>query len=265
MRTLAVIAGKSFRRYVTYRAATLAGLATNLFFGIIRAYLLVAATRYAGGTLAGYTAPQLMAYAAWTQALIGFLLIFGTWDLMLAINSGEITADLCRPISVFRSWQAADLGRAFQGLIFRGIPLLAGYSLFFPLSLPRSVLTWAFFAVSLVLAALLSFAWRFIVNCLAFWTLQNRGLIGMLFTLGMLLMGFIVPLDLFPPWARHLTGWLPFPHMVQMPLQIIMGRVTALPALLSLLAGQAAWLLALWVAAWAAWRAGMRKLVVQGG
>ena len=260
-----VIAGKSFRRYVTYRAATVAGLVTNLFFGIIRAYLFLAAAKYAGGTLAGYSQDQLIAYSAWTQALIGWLLIFGTWDLMLAINSGDIAAELCRPINVYWSWQAADLGRAAQGLLFRGIPLLAGYALFFPLSLPHSATVWVFFLVSLVLAALISFAWRFMVNCLSFWTLQNRGLMGFLFTLAMFLGGFIIPLEFFPDWARDVLNWLPFTQMVQMPLQIVAGRVTSVGGLWRILAGQAVWVPVLWAVASLVWRAGIRKLVVQGG
>lgn len=265
MRGLWVIAGKSFRRQVTYRAATIAGLVTNLFFGIIRSYMFVAAANASGGVVATYTTAQLLAYTAWSQALIGFLAVFGGWDLMLAVSSGEIAAELCRPISLFRSWQAADLGRAVQGLLFRGIPLLAGYALFFPLWLPSSPVTWAFFLASLILAELIGYAWRFIVNCMSFWTLQARGTMGMLFALGMFFMGFYVPLEFLPPWFQQVAAWTPFPQIIQMPLQIVMGRVTAVGAMIRILAVQGTWVAVMWAVAGLALRAGTRRLVVQGG
>ncbi|MBI1802072.1 MAG: hypothetical protein HYR71_10640, partial [Chloroflexi bacterium] len=40
--TYAALARLAFQRYLAYRTANLAGLATNAFFGALRAYILIA-------------------------------------------------------------------------------------------------------------------------------------------------------------------------------------------------------------------------------
>jgi ABC-2 type transport system permease protein len=257
------IAAKSFRRYTTYRIATLAGLATNLFFGLLRSYVFLAVLK-GGADLAGYTKPQLLAYCAWTQAMIPVLHVWGSWELMVAIRSGAVVSDLCRPLNFYLMWQSADSGRALQGLLARSIPLMVGYSLFFPLSLPSSPVTWLTFGAAVFLAQLVGFAWRFLVNSLAFWALDARGLMTVAFMLALFLMGFMVPVDVFPPWLRTFVAHTPFPSMIQFPLDVITARVAGAAALRGL-ATQCGWLLALWLIAGAVVRAGTRKLVIQGG
>ena len=90
---------RSYQRYLTYRAATVAGLVTNFFFGILRAAILVAlygtATEVEGITLQG-----AITYAALTQAVIGYLSLFNWLDLMNTVYTGEIGSDLLKPMSL---------------------------------------------------------------------------------------------------------------------------------------------------------------------
>ena len=61
------ITKRSYQRYLTYRAATLAGLLTNLFFGILRASILVAL--YGGQKeVDGITINAAVTYAAMTHS-----------------------------------------------------------------------------------------------------------------------------------------------------------------------------------------------------
>ncbi|MFN2152705.1 MAG: ABC transporter permease, partial [Anaerolineales bacterium] len=66
------ITQRSYQRYLTYRAATVAGLVTNFFFGILRASILVAL--YGTQTqVEGISVNGVITYAALTQAVIGYL------------------------------------------------------------------------------------------------------------------------------------------------------------------------------------------------
>ena len=60
----------SFRRQLTYRAATLAGLSTNFFFGLLRVAVLLALfdTRR---EVEGMTQQDAITYTALTQGIIG--------------------------------------------------------------------------------------------------------------------------------------------------------------------------------------------------
>src|SRR5690606_8705023 len=105
------ITWQSIRRHLTYRAAAWAGLITNVFFGILRAAVLLALL----GTrteLDGVTPQDAVTFSALTQAVIAFLSIFGWYELMNSVHTGQVSGDLLKPVSLFRYWLAVDLGRA---------------------------------------------------------------------------------------------------------------------------------------------------------
>jgi ABC-2 type transport system permease protein len=95
------------RRQLVYRTAMWAGLATNLFFGLIRAMVLTAL--YQGqDSVNGMGLAQAITYAAVAQATLAFLNIFGSWDVMRAVYDGAIAGDLMRPINFYWHWLGAN-------------------------------------------------------------------------------------------------------------------------------------------------------------
>jgi ABC-2 type transport system permease protein len=76
--------------------------------------------------------------------------------------------------------------------------------------------------------------------------------------------GFIVPLAFFPHWLRVLAYATPFPAMVQMPIDVFVGKAHGGDVVTTLVV-QAAWAAGLLVVCRGVFAAGVRKLVVQGG
>jgi ABC-2 type transport system permease protein len=257
------LAKKAAQRQLAYRQANLAGLLTNLFFGALRAAVLIAV--YASrAELAGYTLAAAITYTGLTQALLRAVQIFGWRDLMQTIRSGEIASDLARPFDYYSFWLAQDLGANIVHLFVRGIPIMAAYALATPLVWPSDVGMWLSFALSTLLAILVSFAWRFCVNIVALWSADAAGFARLGFTLSMFLSGFLVPVAFFPAWLKTAAGWTPFPAMIEVPVQIWLGILSG-PAATEALVQQAAWLVVLMALGRAMLAAGVRKLVVQGG
>ena len=255
----------SFRRTMTYRAATLAGLVTNFFFGLVRVFVFVALFESARqARVAGYSLQNAVTYVVLGQFMIAPLLIFGSYDISITIRTGDIAGDLARPMDFYFFWLARDLGRAAFSLLGRSVPLLIFYPLFFELTWPSSPARWAAFALSIFLAVLVSFSWRFLVNCAAFWTVDARGVARMAFLGSFLFTGLVLPLAFFPdglvPWLRL----LPFAAYINTPAEVFMGVVPD-NGLAVALAQQLAWAVALGVAARAVFAAGVRHLTVQGG
>lgn len=263
MRLAAEVAARSLRRHLTYRAAAVAGLVTNLFFGVLRAEVLLAL--YGGReTVAGYGVADAVTYAGLTQALIAMLMIFGWYELMATVHSGEVAGDLLRPMDYQAYWLARDAGRAVAGLLLRGVLLLALYGLIFDLRAPAGPLGWLALAAALGLAWLVSFAFRFLVNLAAFWSPNAAGIGRFLFFAGLFFSGFFMPLDFFPAWVQAAAAWTPFPYMVDTVVEVYLG-IAAGPALLGALALQAAWALALLLAGRAVLALGVRRLTLLGG
>lgn len=263
MRLYWEVARCGFRRYVTYRGATVAGIFTNTVFGFIKAYVLIALFA-ARPVLGGYRITDALTYEFVAQGLIATVAIWGWFDLEERIRNGQIATDLLRPHSLTGYWLAHDYGRALYQALARGVPPFLVAGAFFHLRLPHRPETAALFAASLVLAVAVGFAIRFMVNLFALWFLDSRGLATIVLTPWIFLSGLALPLAVFPGWLRTAARLTPFAATFDAPGQLFLEKVTGLAAL-RLLGLQALWALVLLAMARSLLQAGTRKLVIQGG
>lgn len=257
------IALTAFRRQYAYRVAVLAGMVTNLFWGFFRAYLLLAVMSDRSA-VAGYDSRQLLVYVAFTQSVLPILAVYGWMDLVKAIRTGEVVMDFCKPVGFYNLWLARDTGRAAFQLVARGAPIMILFVLIFRIQLPSDPATWSVFAVSLILALLTGFAWRFLYSAAGFWVVDSQGIVNIATGISTFLMGFLIPVSFFPPWLRTVAHSTPFPAMVNTSVEILTG-VCGPERWAGALFCQALWLVATTAAARLAARYGLRKVVVQGG
>ncbi|OLR95091.1 hypothetical protein BJP25_08075 [Actinokineospora bangkokensis] len=260
---LALIAA-GFRRYSTYRQATLAGAFTNTVFGFLRCYLLLSVAA-AAGSVGGYSGPQLVAYVWLGQ---GMLAVVNSWtplELADRVRTGDVVCDLLRPIDPLLVVLCGELGRAGFALLTRfSIPLVVAL-LVFDFYLPGNPLAYPAFALSVVLAVLIGFACRYLVDLTAFWLLDTRGVQMLWVFVSGFASGLYFPLAILPGWLT--TGlWVatPFPYLLQASADIAVERGGLGHALL-LLGGQVFWVAVLLGLCSLVQRRGQRKLVVQGG
>ncbi|MFC7840297.1 ABC transporter permease [Streptomyces sp. NPDC057382] len=262
-RLYAAVAAGGFRRYATYRAATLAGVFTNTVFGVVLVHTYLALWEERPH-LGGYDQAQAVTYVWLGQCLYATLAIQGGGaekDLMERIRTGEIAVDLYRPADLQLWWMAGDLGRALFQMLGRGVvPFLFG-ALFFPMALPADVGRWAAFAVTLLLAAVVSFAIRHLAALSVFWLMDGMGVSQVLAVTGIFFSGMVLPLNAFPGVLGEVVGVLPWAAQIQMPADVLMGERGALGAL----GFQAGWAVVLLAAGRAVQSAATRRVVVQGG
>jgi viologen exporter family transport system permease protein len=265
MRLYWEVARRALQRQLAYRTENLAGLVTNSFFGYLRAALLVAAYQSTSASnLAGYDVQSAATYAWITQALIMVVAMWGWWDVEETIRTGDVVTDLSKPFSYVGFWLARDLGRAAYFVVFRALPILLVGQVFFGLHWPSSIGAWLAFCVSMLLAVVVSFGWRFLLNVSAFWTIDAQGLGGLAGAAAMFLGGFVIPVRLFPDWLQAISLALPFAAFVQIPADLFVERVSGWSAL-AVLGVQVAWAVALLALAQVLTLIATRRVVVQGG
>jgi ABC-2 type transport system permease protein len=262
----AAVAVRSFRRYSTYTAATLAGIFTNSVFGVIISFTYIAVWR-ANPDAGGYDVTDALTYCWLAQSMIMTVAVWSggaTDDVAARIRTGDIAVDLYRPVSFLGWWLATDVGRAGYHLLSRGIaPTVVG-ALLFDIRLPAGPVAAAAFLVSVLLAVVVSFAIRMLVACSAFWLLDQTGVQTLSSVFAMFFSGLVVPLVLFPGWTRDLVMALPWSTYVQVPVEVWLGR-RAGADLLAALAFQAGWAAALLLTCALVLRLAQHKVVVQGG
>lgn len=263
LQTYQALTRLAIQRQFTYRAATLAGLATNIFFGLLRAAVLVALYG-ARRQVEGMTVQDAITYTGLTQAMIAWLALFTWVDIIRSVQTGEISSDLLKPVNYFSFWMAKDLGRALVSLLTRGLTIMVFYAVVFDISYPHSPVQWLGLALALFLAWLISFSFRFLTNLSAFWTPNAVGFARFFFALSWFTSGFMMPLRFFPEWFERLCYLTPFPQMISTVTDIYLGLLSG-PQVFRALFVQALWALILIGAGQLVLRAGVRRLVIQGG
>jgi ABC-2 type transport system permease protein len=254
------LAAAGFRRWSSYRVAAFAGMTTNVVFGFMRCAVLL--TVFGGATrVAGYDPAAAVTFVWVGQGLIDVVLAWGNTELPERVRSGDVAIDLVRPWDLQLALLADDVGRAGFSMIVRFLPPMLVGAVFFDLRLPGGALGWAAFAVGVALAVVVGFGVRFLLGLTAFWLLDWRGVFGLYAVVSGLLAGLILPIGLFPGWARVIIWWTPFPATLQVPADLLVGRGAPLP----LLGYQSAWAIGLFVLGRLVLRRAERVLVVQGG
>ncbi|KJS52698.1 ABC-2 family transporter protein [Streptomyces rubellomurinus] len=262
----AAVARGAFRRYSTYRAATLAGTFTNTVFGVILASSFLALWQ-ARPHLGGYDQSQAVTYIWVSQGLLVTVAVWGGGfqdEVQDRFRSGDIAVDLYRPVDFQGWWLATDLGRAgFQVLVRGTVPLLFG-ALVFRTRMPEQPLTWVFFLLSVLLAVLVSFGIRFLVSITGFWLHDSDGIRSVMVVVSMFFSGMLLPIALFPGWLGTLGEALPWASLVKVPTDVFLERSSG-ATLAGALGFQLGWAAALLAAGRGAQWLATRKVVVQGG
>jgi ABC-2 type transport system permease protein len=254
-----------------YRVAALAGLWTQVFFGVF--LLMMYEAFYASSDAPQpITMAQIVGYTWLGQALLGMLPWNVDAEVRAMVRSGSVAYELCRPVDLYSLWYARALAWRTAPTILRAAPMCVFAALILPLiglgewrlQAPPSVSSAVAFTAAIVCALLLSCALTTLLNISLIWTIAGDGIVIMMTSATVFLSGMLVPLPLFPEWAQRILGWLPFAGLVDLPFRIYTGNIPPRDVALVLLR-QLAWTFALilfgrWLLA-----RGMRSIVVLGG
>jgi ABC-2 type transport system permease protein len=263
MRLYWEVARRALQRQLAYRTENLAGLVTNVFFGYLRSAVFVAMYQYAP-SVGGYDLQGAVTYTWITQSMIMIVAMWGWWDLEETIRTGDVVSDLSKPFVYIGFWLARDAGRAAYFVAFRALPILLAGQVFFGLHWPSSPGAWLAFGLSLGLALLVSFGWRFLLNISAFWTTDARGLGQLANAATLFLGGFVVPIRYFPDWLQPLVLALPFASITQTPADLFVERIQGADIVGPLIA-QVVWAVVLLGLAQLVMIVATRRVVIQGG
>ncbi|MBM4084790.1 MAG: hypothetical protein FJ272_08380 [Planctomycetes bacterium] len=258
----AVLSGR-YRVLLQYRAAALAGFATQLFWGVMRV-MIFTAFYLSSTTPPPMTLPEIITYVWLGQALL--LLLPWGWDTEVAqaIRTGNVAYELVRPVDLYWLWYCRAVAMRTAPALLRAFPMFVVAGLFFGLAAPASWTSAGAFAAATLGALLLSAAITAFLNISLFWTISGEGIIRLVPAGVMLLSGIIVPLPFFPDWAQPVLNALPFRGIMDVPFRLYMGHIPPQHAP-ALVAHQLAWTAAIvLLGRWTLAR-GLRRVVVQGG
>lgn len=252
-----------FSALFQYRAAALAGLCTQTFWGLIKMMVFTAFFSQST-TTHPMTLEQAITFIWLGQALIQLLPWSLDKEVEEQVKTGNVAYELVRPLDLYWLWFSRSLAMRLVPTAMRCLPIFILAGLFFGLEAPHSFASGAAFVCSLGFSALLAASITTFVIVSLMWTVSGEGLQRLLPHTVVLFSGMIVPLPLFPSWMQPFLNIQPFRGIIDIPSRLYTGMIPVNEAFYYL-GFQLAWCLALVVMGRILIRRGLKRLVIQGG
>lgn len=252
-------------RGLRYRAAALAGIATQFAWGFLLIMVFGAFARNGGSPM---DPAQIASYIWLQQAFLAFVTFwFRDGELLRMISSGDAAYELCRPVDLYSLWFARLLALRLSAATLRCLPILLVAALMpepWRLLPPAGAAAALLFLPCLVLGLLVQVALSMFTYLLAFATLSPTAALLLLGPIGEFCAGLVVPIPMMPPWLQAVLGFLPFRLAADLPFRTWSGSIDAGGASAGL-ALQAAWIAALVLLGRFAMARTLRKASMPGG
>ena len=161
-----------------YRAAALAGVATQFFWGFM--YIMIFEAFYQHSPITPpISLKELITYIWLQQSFLAFIMLwFRDNELFGLITSGNIAYELCRPCEIYGFWYAKLLARRLSSALLRCFPILV-VAFFMPepyrMTLPPNLATGMLFLLALTFGLFLLVAISMFIYISVFITMSPVG------------------------------------------------------------------------------------------
>jgi ABC-2 type transport system permease protein len=254
-------AKKAFSREATYRFEVI----TEIGSVALRVYLLKCLwTALYTQNIAPVNLPlhAMITYATIALLMSLVLEVDGTRLIREKIREGGIATDLMKPISVPMYFFADGFGNTILHAVLV-VPSLLFALLIVHIDVPPFA-TFAVFLLSFAIGYCVNFFLNFVMNAIAFWTLETFAIQMIVRWVSDLLSGQIIPLTLFHGFLGRIVVALPFAAVYSTPLLIYVGVIPKSGWAIAL-GVQLLWLAVFATLSLVVWRAAARHVVIQGG
>lgn len=251
-----------------YRAAALAGLTTQLFFGFVFIMVYLAFYESNGTIVAPMKWQELVNYMWLSQAF--FALTYPSQadhELLDMIKNGNIAYEILRPQNFYLRWYVKMIATKTTSTMLRFWPIIIiGLLLPYPyhLSAPIALSNFFLFIIALIFACLLISALIVLIHILSMFTIDSKGLLSIYGVIAEVFMGGTIPIPFFPIWLQKIAYALPFRYISDFPFRLYSGSIPLTDGY-SLLLQSFIWIIVTIAIGLLITKLALRKAVIQGG
>ena len=175
--------------------------------------------------------------------------------------------ELCRPYDLYWWWYLKHLAKRYSGCALRCIPVII-FAFLLPkpygLSLPYSIESLFLFIIAIILGSFITASIAMIVQIIAFFTYQDKGISSLIYIIQGLLQGFDIPLPLLPVLFIAITEYLPFRLISDLSQRIYSGNIGISYGIQSIIL-QIIWIVLLVLFGRLLMKKALKKVSIQGG
>lgn len=249
-----------------YKSAAIAGIATQIFWGFLN--IMVFTAFYSHITNTDISFEELTSYIWLNQAfLILIYMRVKNRDIIDNIKNGTVAYELCRPYNLYIWWYIKHLSEKYASVLLRFLPIII-IGLMLPTSiklhLPASLTSFILFIITLFIGSLLICAITMIIQSIAFFTNESKGISDIIYIIADLFNGSLLPLPLMPKIIQQIGNYLPFRLISDLPFRIYSGNINVHNAIISIVI-QLIWLIILVSFGILIMKKALKNISIQGG
>lgn len=256
-----------FKTGLQYRAAALAGIATQLFFGLIYISVYIAFYESNPNTIP-MPLDQLVTYVWLGQSLFSLIYMwYKDKEIINLIKSGNIAYELVRPQDLYLMWASKIYGEKLSKVLLRFLPVII-FALLLPkpftIDLSISFMRFIVFIISLILSSFLVTFLTLLYHIIVLFTLDEKGVVNIFMVVSDILSGLVIPLVFFPDFMQKILKYLPFPYVSDFPFRLYVGNYTIQDGINGILI-QFIWIIILIIVGRLLMKKALKRAVIQGG
>ena len=259
-------------RFITnlqYRAAALAGISTQLFFGFI--FLLVYYAFYQSNPNSSLPMAwdELVTYIWLQQAFYSLIYPYERdQELLNMISDGNLAYEIIRPQNIFIKFYIKMVAKKMVAALLRSIPVIVVAFLLphpFKLSIPYSFSNFLLFILALISSCFLISVLVVLVHFIVMFTIDSKGTITIYSVIVEVFSGNSgVPLPFFPNWLRTIANILPFKFICDFPFRVYSNSISVIEGI-SLFIQSIIWIIVFLIIGLLISKIALKKAVIQGG
>lgn len=250
-----------------YRSAAIAGILTQIFFGLV--FIMVYLAFFESNeSNAPMTLQQTISYLWLNQILFSLInMWYKDKDIFSLIKNGNISYELCRPLQLYWIWFSKIISQRLAAVFLRSIPALLVALLLpspFGLGLPKDFITFIVFLGTLTISTLLMTSIITFCHILVMFALDDKGICAIVLSIADILSGVVVPIPFFPKFLQVISNYLPFQYVSDLPFRIYISHIPVNEAWIGIIV-QITWTIVLVVVGMLLSKKALKKAVIQGG
>lgn len=261
-RYLAVTRG-GFMLGIVYRFTFIFTLLGNIIYLGVAYYLWKSIFTHAD-VIRGMTFNETFLYVGLGSSVFVLLKTYTDWAIHGDIREGTIANYLIKPVDVGTYYMFSSLGLFLFNVAIITIPtfLLLAFVFKVQFTIGPGLIV---FPISLILAYLITFSLDYFVGLFGFYTESVWGLSTTKEIIITVFSGALIPLQFFPDAIQKILLWLPFQAMFHTPITMITRPDQGWDVILSMLAVQLFWVVAMFISAKLFYGQAVKVLRISGG
>src|SRR5262249_12215295 len=216
-----------------------------------------------GGPIGRFGESEFVAYFLATFIVRQLTGAWVSWEMNYEVRQGTLALKLLQPIHPLWTYATENLAALPMRLVVAGPVAVIALLVVGSRQLSSDPAIWMIWCAAMLGAWLITFLVNLAIGCLALYMESSLKLMDLWLAVFFVFSGYLIPIELFPNWARSALDWMPFRYQIGYPVELMTGALDRSTAIWTP-PRQWGFVAALLALTSALWRGGLKRFAAYG-